>query len=102
MSYTELKLTYPKAKKEYKCEWCAKKITIGEKHMYRSYIFCGEFNSGRMHLECDNAYKTYPYKDDLIDGWSPGDFSRGEHKYIPESLDEASGMAIGLSDGRPD
>ena len=77
MSYTELKATYPKGRKKYRCEWCDEQILVGEKHFYRSFIIDGDFNTGRMHLECEEAMKKTP-NDDLMDGWMPGDFKRGE------------------------
>jgi hypothetical protein len=75
MSYEEIRASYPRAKKEYRCEWCNEAITIGEKHLSRAYKFDGYFRSARMHLECENAMTKYP---DDLDGWSPGQFKRGE------------------------
>lgn len=77
VSYTELSIGYPKAKKIYYCEWCNEQILAGEKHLKRVYIFCGDFVSGRMHLECEEAMNESNY-DDLMEGWIPGDFSRGK------------------------
>lgn len=79
-SYTELKLTTPKAKKEYRCEWCDQKIVVGEKHVNRVYIYEGDFNSGRMHDECFEASGKANH-DDVCEGWTPGDFKRGEFKH---------------------
>lgn len=76
MSYSEISATYPKARKEYRCEWCNQKILVGEKHLSRAYKFYGEFQSGRMHLECESAME----KSDngiLSDGWGPGYMERG-------------------------
>lgn len=77
MSYTELKASNPKARKDYSCEWCAEKIIKGEKHFQRTYIFDGDFNNGRMHLECESAMYEIP-RDYLEDGWTPGDYARGK------------------------
>lgn len=75
MSYTELSYGHRKARKTYRCEWCYERIIKDEKHLYRSYVNSGEFQCGRMHLECEQAMKATP-ADDLLDGWSPGDFMR--------------------------
>lgn len=84
-SYTELKLTTPKARKEYRCEWCYEKIQIGEIHVNRVYIADGDFGSGRMHDECFEASGKADHED-VCEGWIPGDFKRGQfkHKYEEE------------------
>lgn len=81
-SYTELKYTEPKARKEYRCIWCNEKILIGEKHAARTYIFEGDFNSDRLHLECATAMQKMPH-DEICDGFMGGEFKRGlaESKY---------------------
>lgn len=78
MSYSEISSSYPKARKQYRCEWCNEIILIGEKHFQRSYKFDDNFRNGRMHLECEKSMNEYPDRDDLIDGWMPGDFKRGK------------------------
>jgi hypothetical protein len=56
---------------------CNGKIEIGEKHMARSYKYEGDFNSDRMHLECEQGMNKSPH--DLIsEGFLPGSFERGE------------------------
>ena len=77
MSYQEISCSEPKARKEHRCEWCNEKICVGEKHFQRTYVFEGDFNNGRMHLECKAAMEKTPH-DELIDGWMPGDFKRGK------------------------
>lgn len=77
MSYEEIRATHPKAKKEYSCEWCNQKILVGEKHLSRAYKFDGDFNSGRMHLECEDAMNRSRY-DLLAEGFYPGESARGE------------------------
>ena len=76
MSYTELSASHPSARKEYQCEWCGQKISVGEKHLSRSFIFDGEFQTGRMHLECEKAMLATP-RDELEDGWQFGSMERG-------------------------
>jgi hypothetical protein len=76
MSYTELTTSHPKGRKDYSCEWCGEKIPKGEQHLYRSYIFDGDFNSGRMHLECERAMYKTPSQE-LSEGWCFGSMQRG-------------------------
>lgn len=75
--YTELSITTPKARKEYRCVWCNEKILIKEKHVARTYIFERDFNSDRMHDECFAAMKKTPH-DELCDGFMAGEFIRGK------------------------
>ena len=76
MSYEEINAAKVVGTKEYSCEWCAEKIAKGEKHFYRVYRYCGDFNSGRMHLECETAMRDEDPQN-LQDGWTPGDYKRG-------------------------
>ena len=77
----EISSSRPKARKEYRCEWCDEKILIGEKHFQRAYIWEGDFRNGRMHLECEEAMNKTP-NDILTEGWCAGDFLRGTTKNI--------------------
>jgi hypothetical protein len=86
MSYTELKSTSPKARKEYCCAWCNEKILKGEEHSYRAYIFDGIMQDDRMHFECASAMGKAPKDLELEEGFMPGEFKRGtfEYKYMDE------------------
>jgi hypothetical protein len=64
-------------RKPHSCEWCATKINAGERARYRAYRFDGDFQAGHMHLECYHAMSKSPLYD-VEDGWSPGDFERGQ------------------------
>lgn len=77
MSYEEIRASYPKGRKAYVCEWCAQYINKGEKHFYRYYIFEGDRNEGRMHLECEKAMDKSP-SEMVSEGWMPGKQERGE------------------------
>lgn len=57
MSFTLLSDGNPVAKKEYICEWCAEKILKGEKHYKYVGIYDGDFQSIRVHLECEKAMR---------------------------------------------
>jgi hypothetical protein len=74
-------------KKDYVCEWCGQKIPKGEKHLSRVFKFEGDFNTGRMHLECEQDMKQAPFHD-LEDGWVFGSNDRpiANLKPTPESL----------------
>lgn len=75
--YAELKNKEVICRKPHSCEWCARKIKIGERARYRAYRFDGGFQAGHMHLECYHAMNKSPLID-IEDGWSPGDFERGQ------------------------
>lgn len=77
MSYEEIKSSHPKAKKQYTCIWCNGKIEIGEKHLSRAYKYEGDFQSDRMHLECEQGMNKSPH-DIIAEGFLPGSFERGE------------------------
>ena len=81
MSYTELQSKHVVGRKRYRCDWCDEWIEKGEKQLYRAFVFQGEFGDGRMHLECEAAMDKTP-RDDLVDGWLPGDFKRGEKECV--------------------
>lgn len=77
MSYEEIQSKHVKGRKDHSCEWCNETITKGETHLYRAYRFEGDFNAGRMHLECEKAMDRSPY--DLVsEGFYPGECSRGQ------------------------
>ena len=76
MAYEEIRAAHPVARKDYRCEWCAQTISKGEKHLHRVYRFEGDFNDGRMHLECEVAMDKSPW-DEVADGWVAGEPQRG-------------------------
>lgn len=76
MSYQELSIGEPVARKDHKCTWCAEAIPKGEKHVARSYKFEGDFNSDRLHNECSEAMELvdWHYYDGGFEG---GRYKRG-------------------------
>lgn len=76
-SYTEISYKHVIGRKDYRCEWCDQLIPKGEKQMYRAYHFEGDFNTGRMHLECEVAMDKSD-RELISEGWLPGDCKRGE------------------------
>jgi hypothetical protein len=77
MSYSEIGSTYRVARAAHSCEWCGETVQKGELHFYRVYRFEGDFNSGRMHLECEFAMQKSD-RESVASGWYPGEFKRGE------------------------
>jgi hypothetical protein len=77
MSYEQIRAAHCKARKNYRCEWCAEQILIGEKHLSRAYKFEGDFTTGRMHLECEIAMNNSSYEI-TSEGWQSGEPARGE------------------------
>lgn len=75
--YSEFKNKEVTCRKPHSCEWCATKIKAGERANYRAYRFDGGFQAGHMHLECYHAMNKSPLYD-IEDGWTPGDFERGQ------------------------
>ncbi len=55
MSWTHLRDTAPKARKEYRCFLCSEPILIGKVHVYRAGIMDDNLTSIRMHMECESA-----------------------------------------------
>jgi len=76
MSYTELGVKkIKKSRKIYQCEWCATTISLEESYMSRTYVYEGEIDRDRWHVECWDA--SAECKDDPYDGFSSGDYPRG-------------------------
>lgn len=51
--------TYPKARKEHKCEYCGKKIEIGQKYSYETGKYDGDMFSRKLCLTCENILAEY-------------------------------------------
>ena len=59
-------MTYPKAKKEYRCHWCGEDIEKGEIHCHLKGHWEGDWQDWRMHKLC------YEEKDEEIsEGFEP-------------------------------
>lgn len=76
MSYTWLSTKAVKVRKPHGCAWCGQRVNAGEMAQYRTYVFDGDFQSDYMHPECNQAMHDYPDQEELMDGWTPGDFER--------------------------
>lgn len=55
MYFWRLSLTFPKARKDYRCIWCGGEIPKGYYHLKEAAIFEGDFQSTRWHGECMKA-----------------------------------------------
>lgn len=73
MSYNSLSENQVKGRKKYFCSWCGEVINKGEVHKTRTYIFDGDFNSSREHLECAKAMQLV--------NWDNCDGSYEQHSY---------------------
>lgn len=51
--------TTPKARKEYKCEYCNQIIPIGEKHSHETGKYDGDMFSRRLDFTCYNIMSEY-------------------------------------------
>lgn len=51
--------TTPKARKEYKCEYCNRIIHIGEKHSHETGKYDGDMFSRRLDFPCYNMMEGY-------------------------------------------
>ncbi len=60
--------TYPKAAKDYRCEWCGETILKGEKHTHGSGAWEGDWQNWRMHNEC---FEIGLLNEEITDGFSP-------------------------------
>ncbi len=55
--------TYPKARKEHKCECCGQKIEIGQKYSYETGKYDGDMFSRKLCLVCENILQGYCSKE---------------------------------------
>lgn len=65
--------TWPKARKQYSCEWCGEHILLGEVHAHFIGKWEGEFQDWRVHREC---HGDMDLNCDLQDGFTPYDHER--------------------------
>lgn len=68
--------TTPKARKEYRCEYCNGPIHIGERHSHETGKYDGEIFSRRLHFPCYNMIYAcirdtgeYEFDYDMVDDW---------------------------------
>ena len=59
--------SWPKGRKEYRCEWCGEKILKDEIHAHFVGKWEGEFQDWRVHRECEKDMHSI----DLQDGFTP-------------------------------
>lgn len=63
-------------RKNHSCGWCAKRIEAGSPAEYSAGVFEGDFWAHHVHPECAAARDSMT-REQLNEGWSPGDFTRG-------------------------
>ncbi len=66
-------VTWPKGRKDYRCEWCGQSIPAGEQHAHFAGQWEGEWQDWRMHREC---YESAQHADVGTDGFMPYDNER--------------------------
>ena len=73
--------TYPKARKEYKCDLCGQKIEKGEKYHRYSGKYDGDLFDDKYHLICQKIINAYceastegEYTNDEIYDWLRDDY----------------------------
>lgn len=65
--------TTPRARKDYRCEWCGDPIPTGEQHVHFVGVWEGEWQNWRMHNECHEAAAD---SEEMQDGLSPYEHER--------------------------
>lgn len=63
MSWTHLRDSRPKARKEYRCDLCGLRIRKGARHVRRDGVFDREFVSSRMHAVCESHTRDWDLDD---------------------------------------
>ena len=58
---------YPKARKQYRCDLCAKVILKGEKHCRMPMVWEGARQSSRLHSRCDALCDQYAAEADPME-----------------------------------
>lgn len=70
-----------KTRKNHRCGWCGTRIEAGSAASHSSGVSDGDFWSDHYHPECqaaiDSSETNQSLRDDLYDGWIPGDWARG-------------------------
>lgn len=68
-----------KTRRERICDWCGEAISIGSTAWKAAGCVDGEFWKSHLHPECIEANQrlTQTERDELQDGWEPGEFTRG-------------------------
>ena len=76
MCWEHLSTTKPKAIKPHKCVWCGESIPPGEQHVKTTGKMEGDFQSNRMHADCDVACGKM-LKESGEDCFVPYEYKRG-------------------------
>lgn len=86
MSYSLLRLTQPKARKEHACMWCREPIRKGRTYTRESSVFEGNMQDHAWHPECYTAAQKW-FRETGEDSFDPHEHARGsvhgEPLYLP-------------------
>jgi len=63
-------------RKPHRCGWCERWIDSGSAAEYSAGIFEGDFWANHLHPECAAARDSLS-REQLSEGWCPGDYARG-------------------------
>ena len=67
MSWTHLGDTWPKARKNYRCELCALPIPKAAEYVARCGVSAGELVTFRMHVDCEKVTRLWDPDDWICD-----------------------------------
>lgn len=89
---TRLRVTYPTAKKEHRCEFCACKIQPGQKYVRQTNVYDGVVYDFITHQECKDVAHELRMYDDCDDSGLDGESFRenlNEYVYVNHYDNEA-------------
>lgn len=89
---TRLRVTYPTAKKEHRCEFCACKIQPGQKYVRQTNVYDGVVYDFITHQECKDVAHELRMYDDCDDSGLDGETFRenlNEYVYVNHYDNEA-------------
>lgn len=76
MSYSHIRTTKPRARKDHPCIWCPELIAKGTVHVLVVGKYEGELQHSRYHQECNDACAKF-LRDNRTDEFNPHEFKRG-------------------------
>lgn len=88
--------TYPKARREHRCDLCAYPIPKGMQHVARAVVGEGRVTTFRMHMACESVTKSWDDEDwEYTQPWSfviiPEFVNHPDHPTITGSLEARRG-----------
>lgn len=86
------KQTYPKARKEHKCEYCANVIRRGEKYSCESGKYDGDIFTRKLCLTCKNILEEYCSEKgyEEFEWWAITEWLREKYCYSCKNYDDSN------------